>query len=170
MPCDCSECEAHATRVHKAGVDFNNDSEKEQVREVFENAISCLSKDDKDLHAVQHILPLLMNGIGVHHSGLLPILKELVELLFQEQLIKVSSSSFWKQKACCKGLLHLFLVGTLNLRKSIYASVDITLFDCARSLHFFLIGILLFEKSNRFAAPVSFVTSMGHAYQALGSA
>ena len=29
------------------------------------------------------MLPLLRNGIGVHHSGLLPILKELVELLFQ---------------------------------------------------------------------------------------
>jgi replicative superfamily II helicase len=28
-------------------------------------------------------------GIGVHHSGLLPILKELVEILFQEQLLKV---------------------------------------------------------------------------------
>ena len=38
---------------------------------------------------VVEILKLLRLGIGVHHSGLLPILKELVELLFQEQLIKV---------------------------------------------------------------------------------
>jgi hypothetical protein len=35
------------------------------------------------------MLALLLKGIGVHHSGLLPILKELVELLFAEQLIKV---------------------------------------------------------------------------------
>ena len=33
-------------------------------------------------------------GIGVHHSGLLPILKELVEILFQEQLLKVWSFLF----------------------------------------------------------------------------
>ena len=32
---------------------------------------------------------MLLRGIGVHHSGLLPILKELIEILFQEQLIKV---------------------------------------------------------------------------------
>lgn len=39
--------------------------------------------------AVEAMLPLLQRGIGVHHSGLLPILKELVEILFQESLIKV---------------------------------------------------------------------------------
>lgn len=36
-----------------------------------------------------HIYPLLRCGIGIHHSGLLPIIKEVVEILFQEQLIKV---------------------------------------------------------------------------------
>ena len=39
--------------------------------------------------AVKSMLPLLKRGIGVHHSGLLPLLKEVVEILFQEQLIKV---------------------------------------------------------------------------------
>ena len=34
---------------------------------------------------------LLRNGIGVHHSGILPILKEVVEMLFQKGLIKVSA-------------------------------------------------------------------------------
>ena len=38
--------------------------------------------------AVKSMLPLLKRGIGVHHSGLLPLLKEVVEILFQEQLIK----------------------------------------------------------------------------------
>jgi hypothetical protein len=31
----------------------------------------------------------LQRGIGLHHSGLLPILKEAIELLFQEGLLKV---------------------------------------------------------------------------------
>jgi hypothetical protein len=31
---------------------------------------------------------LLRRGIGVHHGGLLPILKEVIEILFQEGLIK----------------------------------------------------------------------------------
>lgn len=43
---------------------------------------------------VANMLPLLKRGIGVHHSGLLPILKEVIEILFQEGLIKVSSKLF----------------------------------------------------------------------------
>ena len=33
---------------------------------------------------------MVRQGVGVHHSGLLPIVKELVELLFAEGLIKVA--------------------------------------------------------------------------------
>lgn len=40
---------------------------------------------------VEHILPLLKRGIGIHHSGLLPLLKEIIEILFQEGLIKVKN-------------------------------------------------------------------------------
>ena len=36
------------------------------------------------------LLPMLKRGIGVHHSGLLPILKEVIEIMFQENLLKVS--------------------------------------------------------------------------------
>ena len=32
---------------------------------------------------------LLKRGIGVHHSGILPILKEVIEMLFQDGLVKV---------------------------------------------------------------------------------
>ncbi len=37
------------------------------------------------------LLPMLKRGVGVHHSGLLPILKEVIEILFQENLIKACS-------------------------------------------------------------------------------
>ena len=33
---------------------------------------------------------LLRCGLGVHHSGILPILKEIVEMLFSRGLVKVS--------------------------------------------------------------------------------
>ena len=42
-----------------------------------------LSADDKKLPAVEGVLPLLKKGIGIHHGGLLPILKEVIEILFQ---------------------------------------------------------------------------------------
>jgi ATP-dependent RNA helicase DOB1 len=37
---------------------------------------------------VELVLPLLKKGIGIHHSGLLPILKETIEILFSEGLLK----------------------------------------------------------------------------------
>jgi hypothetical protein len=41
------------------------------------------------------VLPLLKRGIGIHHGGLLPILKETIEILFSEGLIKVLSCFFY---------------------------------------------------------------------------
>ncbi|KAI9887622.1 MAG: ATP-dependent RNA helicase mtr4 [Watsoniomyces obsoletus] len=81
------DCEAYALQM--SSLAFNDDSEKEMVAKVFNSAIEMLSEEDKQLPQIQHILPLLRRGIGVHHSGLLPILKETIEILFQEGLIKV---------------------------------------------------------------------------------
>ncbi|EDN09093.1 ATP-dependent RNA helicase DOB1 [Histoplasma capsulatum] len=81
------ECEAFALQMSKMA--FNDESEKEMVSKVFNSAIEMLSDEDKELPQIKHILPLLRLGIGVHHSGLLPILKETIEILFQEGLIKV---------------------------------------------------------------------------------
>ncbi|XP_044302053.1 exosome RNA helicase MTR4 [Varanus komodoensis] len=67
---------------------FLSDEEKRMVEEVFNNAIDCLSDEDKKLPQVEHVLPLLKRGIGIHHGGLLPILKETIEILFSEGLIK----------------------------------------------------------------------------------
>lgn len=81
------ECEDLALQMSQ--LTFNDEAEKSMVGKVFENAIVSLSEDDRTLPQIQHILPLLRRGIGIHHSGLLPILKEVIEILFQEGLIKV---------------------------------------------------------------------------------
>ena len=74
-------------------IDFNTDEEKEKIEKIYLSAISKLSEDDQKMPNIQNFLPLLQRGIGVHHGGMLPILKELVELLFQEGLIKVLFST-----------------------------------------------------------------------------
>jgi ATP-dependent RNA helicase DOB1 len=80
------ECEHHAMSMSK--LDFNTEDEKDCIEQVFSNAIKLLKDEDKSLPAIELMLPLLKRGIAVHHSGLLPIIKELVELLFQEGLVK----------------------------------------------------------------------------------
>lgn len=81
------ECENLALQMSKLA--FNDQSEKEMVSKVFNSAIEMLSEEDKELPQIKNLLPLLRRGIGVHHSGLLPILKETIEILFQEGLLKV---------------------------------------------------------------------------------
>jgi ATP-dependent RNA helicase DOB1 len=82
-----NQCEAYALQM--SNMAFNDDSEKAMVDKVFQSALEILSEEDKKLPQITNILPLLRRGIGIHHSGLLPILKETIEILFQEGLIKV---------------------------------------------------------------------------------
>lgn len=81
------DCEHNA--IQTSSMSFNDDSEKAMVSKVFNSALNSLSEEDKKLPQIEHLLPLLRRGIGIHHSGLLPILKETIEILFQEGLIKV---------------------------------------------------------------------------------
>jgi ATP-dependent RNA helicase DOB1 len=55
--------------------------------------VESLTEADRGLLQVVGLKPLLVRGIGVHHSGLIPILREIVELLFQENLIQVLFST-----------------------------------------------------------------------------
>jgi len=81
------ECEFYAKTLTKVG--FNNGEEAQCVRDVFTKAMNCLSEEDRCLPQVDCTLKFLVKGIGIHHGGLLPIIKEVTELLFSEGLIKV---------------------------------------------------------------------------------
>ncbi|KAI6026526.1 hypothetical protein PISMIDRAFT_676316 [Pisolithus microcarpus 441] len=81
------ECEGLALTMSK--FDYNTSDEQDLITNIFQNAIENLSQDDRNLAQISNLLPLLKRGIGIHHGGLLPILKEVIEILFQEGLIKV---------------------------------------------------------------------------------
>lgn len=81
------DCEKFAKRLSK--LELASPEESTLIEEVFVNAIDALKKEDKELPQIQSLLPLLKRGVGIHHGGLLPLLKEIVEILFGEGLIKV---------------------------------------------------------------------------------
>src|SRR3984957_7090567 len=81
------ECEALALNMSK--LEVSSTDEQSFIANIFNNAIENLSPDDRELPQISNLLPLLKRGIGIHHGGLLPILKEVIEILFQEGLIKV---------------------------------------------------------------------------------
>ena len=80
------ECDSLSQQM--AGMDLSEDGEKPMVDQIVESALACLDPADRALPQVANLVPMLRRGIGVHHSGLLPLLKELVEVLFQENFLK----------------------------------------------------------------------------------
>lgn len=86
-----AECERNALAISR--LNFNSAEDEALVMEVFQNAMESLPEDDRKLPAIENLLPLLKRGVGIHHSGLLPILKEVVEILFQVGLVKVLFST-----------------------------------------------------------------------------
>jgi ATP-dependent RNA helicase DOB1 len=67
---------------------FHHTAARCSVEQIYTSALDGLNEDDKKLPQVEALLPLLKRGIGIHHGGLLPILKEVIEILFQEGLVK----------------------------------------------------------------------------------
>ncbi|KAF9570829.1 ATP-dependent RNA helicase mtr4 [Mortierella alpina] len=81
------ECEAYALEV--MDLSLNSETEAMFVADIFGKAMASLSEKDRNLPQISRMLPLLQKGIGFHHGGLLPILKEVIEILFQEGLLKL---------------------------------------------------------------------------------
>ncbi|SMN22687.1 similar to Saccharomyces cerevisiae YLR398C SKI2 Ski complex component and putative RNA helicase, mediates 3'-5' RNA degradation by the cytoplasmic exosome [Maudiozyma saulgeensis] len=80
-------CEEYADWLD--GVNFSNNKDKSQIHMFVEKSITRLKKDDRELPQILKMRSLLERGIAVHHGGLLPIVKELIEILFAKGFIKV---------------------------------------------------------------------------------
>lgn len=80
-------CEEYADMLE--GITFTTNKEKSQIYMFIEKSITRLKKEDRELPQIQKVRMLLERGIAVHHGGLLPIVKELIEILFAKGFVKV---------------------------------------------------------------------------------
>ena len=80
-------CEENADAL--SNQDFCTANEKSQIHMIIEKSIARLKPEDRLLPQIVRLRDLLGRGIAVHHGGLLPIVKEVVEMLFAQTLVKV---------------------------------------------------------------------------------
>lgn len=80
-------CEENADSL--SNQDFSNASEKSLTHMFIEKSLTRLKPEDRTLPQILRLRELLSRGIAVHHGGLLPIMKEVVEILFARSLVKV---------------------------------------------------------------------------------
>nr|XP_027201334.1 uncharacterized helicase C17H9.02-like [Dermatophagoides pteronyssinus] len=73
--------------------DLTDADEKAQIKEVFDNALATLSAEDRRVQQFAEQADLLVRGFGMHHGGLIPLLKEVTEILFEAGMIRVLFST-----------------------------------------------------------------------------
>ena len=61
--------------------------EKTKINNFFDKAISSIPEDEQNIPQINYVRKILQYGIGVHHSGLLPILKEIIEILYFHKIV-----------------------------------------------------------------------------------
>ncbi|XP_045502663.1 helicase SKI2W [Colias croceus] len=82
-----NRCDHNAENL--MSVDLTTAKEKGHIRSFFQRCLQRLKEPDRKLPQVIRLQRVLENGIGVHHSGILPLLKEIVEMLFQSGYVKI---------------------------------------------------------------------------------
>ncbi|XP_041275817.1 helicase SKI2W-like, partial [Onychostruthus taczanowskii] len=80
-------CEEQAAAL--GSLELLGGPERARVRQFLTRCLARLRGSDRRLPQVLQLSDLLQRGIGVHHGGVLPLLKEIVEMLFSQGLVKV---------------------------------------------------------------------------------
>jgi antiviral helicase SKI2 len=80
-------CEENADAL--SNIDYCTAAEKSAIHMTIEKSLARLSPEDRRLPQIAKLREMLSRGIAVHHGGMLPIVKEVVEILFARTLVKV---------------------------------------------------------------------------------
>jgi superfamily II RNA helicase len=70
-------------------VDFVTPEERKEIDLVFRNRLSKYKEYYGHLQQYEDVYKQLLRGVVYHHSGLIPILKEIIEILYARGLIKL---------------------------------------------------------------------------------
>lgn len=81
-----ANCEKYAHLITFPLVTYE---ERAEIDQIFNAYMRKYIKQYEHLQQFQAIYSLIQRGVAYHHSGLLPILKEIVEIIFKKGLIKI---------------------------------------------------------------------------------
>jgi ATP-dependent RNA helicase HelY len=84
-----NDCQAFAERLATTYPLAITTEQSAQIEHIVTTYVETLREEDRTLDQVQVIQQLARKGIGFHHAGLLPVLKQLVEVLFTRGLMQI---------------------------------------------------------------------------------
>lgn len=81
-----ANCEKYASLVNASLI---TSEEEFEIKNIFKYMMHKYEEQYQSLKQYQIVKALIHKGIAFHHSGLIPIFKEIIEIIFQKGLIKV---------------------------------------------------------------------------------
>jgi ATP-dependent RNA helicase HelY len=84
-----NDCQSFAERLAVMRPHLIGERQAALIEQTVTAILAGLRPEDRELVQVRVITDLVRKGIGFHHAGLLPILKQLVEVLFTRGLMEV---------------------------------------------------------------------------------
>lgn len=70
-------------------LDLTSPQEKDCIVKFLDSAMDNLREEDRQLPQIRFMREQVYRGVAIHHGALLPFVKECVEILFSENLIKI---------------------------------------------------------------------------------
>ena len=84
-----ADCQSFAERLAVMRPGLVTPEQRGRIDAILDSYSAALRPEDRELTQVALITDLARKGIGFHHAGLLPVLKQLVEVLFTRGLMQV---------------------------------------------------------------------------------
>jgi ATP-dependent RNA helicase HelY len=84
-----NDCQAYAERLALMRPHLVSDEQAIRIESTIASYLAAMRPEDHDLEQVRAVTSLARRGLGFHHAGLLPVLKQLVEVLFSRGLMQV---------------------------------------------------------------------------------
>lgn len=75
--------------INSIGINLLTNEEKKYVENFFKRVLQKIPCEDRNLPQIRKMFSLLKCGVAMHHSGILPILKEAVEILLSDGYVKL---------------------------------------------------------------------------------
>lgn len=84
-----NDCQAYAERLALMRPNLITGEQATRIEATISSYLAAMRPEDHDLEQVRAVTSLARRGLGFHHAGLLPVLKQLVEVLFSRGLMQV---------------------------------------------------------------------------------
>lgn len=82
-------CDSAVEYCIKTGICFTTKKEQKDIEDISLHYLSGISASDAAVLRLEDWLITLSRGIAAHHAGILPVMKEIVEHIFSQGIVKV---------------------------------------------------------------------------------